>query len=190
MFGVVVKIIGTDVVFGVAARNAGAVVLQPDGGSLFREVCAVRQETYAFSLGCDIGHAEIQCRQVHFTQGTHGQLSGCQHDAMVYQQRTVGIFQAVCLVLGKMLPCRPGSRSLKSAFIICLAFLQCREGSGQGLAGGGSGTEREAAARYGNDTFELAVLQCKYGMSCLDRPNPVTDEAVHIGQVAIDYRSL
>ena len=61
LLGIVVE--RADVIFRVTARNPRAVIFQPHGGTLFREVRAVREEAVAVALARDIAHGEVKFRQ-------------------------------------------------------------------------------------------------------------------------------
>ena len=71
-----VIIVGSYVVLGVAAGDAGAVIAQPHCRALAAEVCAMRQEPATLALHGDIGHAVVHGRDGHGVErgDTHPQV--------------------------------------------------------------------------------------------------------------------
>ena len=72
MLGILVEVIGIDVVFCKTARDSRAVVFYLHRRTLALEVVAVGQKAVAVSLGGDVGHAVVKGRNVRLAECRDG----------------------------------------------------------------------------------------------------------------------
>ena len=100
LLGIVVE--RADVVFRVTARNPRAVVLQPHGGTLFREVRAVREEAVSVALSCDVAHGEVKLRQCRAVHRADGEAYRAQQPSLCHGKSAAGHGDAVRLCRGEI----------------------------------------------------------------------------------------
>ena len=100
LLGIVVE--RADVIFRVTARNPRAVILQPHGGTLFREVRAVREEAVSVALARDVAHGEVKLRQRRAVHRADGEAYRAQQPTLCHGKSAAGHGDAVRLCRGEI----------------------------------------------------------------------------------------
>ena len=156
MLGVLVEVIGIDVVFGKTARNSRAVVFYLHRRTLALEVVAVGQKAVAVSLGGDVGHAVVKGRNVRLAECRDG-VSAIPCDVRSLHGKDVAADGDAVRPVREELLLRLSTDGHEGTGIVRPASLYRCNGSADVSARNGC-CEREVSARRWHDALEFSVM--------------------------------
>ena len=155
MLGILVKVIGIDVILSKATRDSCAVILDLDSRTFPIEMITVRKETIAVTLGSDVGHTIVKGRHIHFTECRDGISSSLADILRGYCQYIAADTETIRLVCKEHFFCT-ATYGNEGTGIVRLFPYDGNNGLTDVLSCNGS-CEGELLRCCGNDSFELAV---------------------------------